>query len=131
MDSRPIPSEISRANLRDLRIVWKDGHQSTYPARYLRLRCPCAGCVDEWTGRRVLKSADVSEDVAPTSLQLVGRYALRVHWSDSHSHGQAVWPNTDFSNTSIDVLGHADAVAVGDFGNRNAVVDGGLEIDVI
>ncbi|MEE8161623.1 MAG: DUF971 domain-containing protein [Acidobacteriota bacterium] len=86
-DSRPTPSEICRANLHDLRIVWKDGHQSTYPARYLRLRCPCAGCVDEWTGRPVLKSADVPEDVAPTSLQLVGRYALRVHWSDGHSHG--------------------------------------------
>ena len=86
-DSRPTPSEISRANLHDLSIVWKDGHQSIYPARYLRLRCPCAGCVDEWTGRQVLKSADVPEDVAPTSLQLVGRYALRVHWSDGHSHG--------------------------------------------
>ena len=51
------------------------------------MRCPCAGCVDEWTGRRVLKSEDVSEDISPSSLEVVGRYALRVHWSDGHSHG--------------------------------------------
>ena len=86
-DNRPIPKEIGRANIHDLSILWQDGHQSVYPARYLRMRCPCAGCVDEWTGRRVLKSTDVSEDISPSSLEVVGRYALRVHWSDGHSHG--------------------------------------------
>ena len=35
-----------------LEIRWKDGHNSLYDPRYLRLNCPCAGCVDEMTGQR-------------------------------------------------------------------------------
>ena len=85
--SKPIPSEITRANEQDIRILWKDGHESIYPARYLRLKCPCAGCVDEWTGRKVLRQNEVPKDVAPASLELVGRYAVRVYWNDGHSDG--------------------------------------------
>ena len=28
-------------------ILWEDAHRSPFPHRYLRLRCPCANCVDE------------------------------------------------------------------------------------
>ena len=87
MIGKPIPHEITRANVADIRIIWQDDHDSIYPAHYLRLKCPCAGCVDEWTGMRVLKGEEVSEEVAPTSLQLVGRYGLRVYWDDGHSDG--------------------------------------------
>ena len=86
-DISPIPREITRAGDHDIRILWKSGHESLYPARYLRLKCPCAGCVDEWTGRKTLKPQEVSEDVTPDSLELVGRYGLRVHWTDGHSDG--------------------------------------------
>ncbi len=70
-----------------LRIEWKDGHVSFYPPRSLRLRCPCAGCVDELTGERMLTPGMVREDVHPLSIQYVGRYALQFHWSDGHSTG--------------------------------------------
>ena len=87
MVDKPIPSEITRANVADIRILWKGAHNSVYPARYLRLRCPCAGCVDEWTGKRFLRESEVPQEIVPSSLELVGRYGLRVYWSDGHSDG--------------------------------------------
>ena len=70
-----------------LRIAWKDGHVSTYAPRDLRLRCPCAGCVDELSGERILVPAMVPEDIYPLSIDYVGRYALRFTWSDGHATG--------------------------------------------
>ncbi len=70
-----------------LRILWKDGHESLYSPRYLRLRCPCADCVDEMTGRPLLDPMTVPEDVYPLEINYVGRYALAFHWSDGHTTG--------------------------------------------
>ena len=46
-----------------LRIVWKDGEFSEYAPRELRIWCPCAGCVDEMTGERILNPDMVAEDI--------------------------------------------------------------------
>jgi len=70
-----------------LRILWGDGEESFYEPRTLRLRCPCAGCVDEQTGQRILVPAMVPDDVYPTAIHYVGRYALQFMWSDGHSTG--------------------------------------------
>jgi DUF971 family protein len=70
-----------------LRIRWRDGHVSEYAPRYLRLRCRCAGCVDEMSGRRTLNPDYVPEDVHPLAINYVGRYALQFDWSDQHRTG--------------------------------------------
>jgi ATP-binding protein involved in chromosome partitioning len=70
-----------------LRIRWKDGHVSDFPPRLLRIACACAGCVDEMTGRKILKEEDVPADVYPLTVEYVGRYALRFDWSDGHGTG--------------------------------------------
>ena len=70
-----------------LRIAWKDGTVTEHEPRALRLRCPCAGCVDEMTGERMLTPAMVDPDVYPLEIHYVGRYALQFHWSDRHSTG--------------------------------------------
>lgn len=70
-----------------LRIRWRDGEVSLFEPRHLRLRCPCAGCVDEHTGRRMLVPEMVPDDVYPTAIHYVGRYALQFVWSDGHSTG--------------------------------------------
>lgn len=70
-----------------LRIRWRDGHTSDFPPRYLRIQCRCAGCVDEMTGRPILRPEDVAEDVHPFAIHYVGRYALQFDWSDGHSTG--------------------------------------------
>jgi DUF971 family protein len=70
-----------------LRVEWKDGVVSEFVPRYLRLLCPCAGCVDEMTGERVLEPHMVDESVYPMSIHYVGRYAIQCVWSDGHSTG--------------------------------------------
>lgn len=70
-----------------LRIRWGDGHVSEYPPRRLRLACPCAGCVEELTGRRILDETSVPEGIHPLAIHYVGRYALRFDWSDGHGTG--------------------------------------------
>ena len=82
-----LPVEIGRANQHYVKVVWQDAHVSVYPARELRMSCPCAGCVDETTGRRRLTEAHVAQDVRPLKVELVGRYAISITWSDGHTTG--------------------------------------------
>jgi DUF971 family protein len=83
----PMPVEIARANQHDVKIIWQDGHESVYPARALRLQCPCAGCVDEMTGVIRIISSGIAQDVHPLKIELIGRYAMSIHWSDGHATG--------------------------------------------
>lgn len=84
--STPIDITPTEDELR-LRIRWADGHASEYEPRFLRLRCPCAACVEEMTGRPLLDPTSVAPDVYPLEIEYVGRYALRFQWSDGHSTG--------------------------------------------
>jgi DUF971 family protein len=74
-----------------LRIVWRDGHVSEYPPRAIRLACPCAGCVDEYTGRPLLDPDAVEADINPVAIEYVGRYALKFTWPDGHDTGMFPW----------------------------------------
>jgi DUF971 family protein len=84
-------------NIRALRdagrfeIEWHDGAVQQLPFRLVRGRCPCAGCVDELTGRRVVGVEDVPPDVQPTAIELSGNYALKITWSDGHNTGLYRW----------------------------------------
>jgi DUF971 family protein len=70
-----------------LRITWEDGEVAEYRPRFLRMRCPCAGCVDEMTGIRTLTEDQVPQGVYPEAIHYIGRYALQFVWSDGHSTG--------------------------------------------
>ncbi len=85
--SVPIPYAINRRD-DGILIEWDTaGHEAWFPARALRLACPCAACVDEMSGRPLLDPARCPGDVRPLSLALVGAYGLRVQWSDGHDTG--------------------------------------------
>ncbi len=85
--STVVPKAI-RKRERGIEIEWDGtGHVGFFEARALRLACPCAGCVDEMSGRPVLDPASVPADVGPHTLELVGAYGLKVRWSDGHSTG--------------------------------------------
>ena len=68
-------------------INWDDGHRSIYPHRMLRLRCPCASCVEEMTGRALLDPDSVPQDVRALDYMTVGQYAVQFLWSDAHYTG--------------------------------------------
>ncbi len=63
------------------------GHVGFYPARPLRLACPCAACIEEMTGRPLLDSGAIDTEVRPLTVALVGAYGIRVQWSDGHGTG--------------------------------------------
>jgi ATP-binding protein involved in chromosome partitioning len=81
------PIGFQRQGNTGLIIVWNDRKRSSFEVRTLRLSCPCAVCVNEWTGKKMLNPADVPEDVRPLRIFSVGRYAMGVEWSDGHSTG--------------------------------------------
>jgi DUF971 family protein len=81
------PVSIKKKGGERLTIGWADGHESVYSARYLRGRCPCAQCVSETTGQRMVFEEHVSPDVKIGDAKIVGNYALHFEWSDGHFTG--------------------------------------------
>ena len=71
------PVEIRRVEDREIHVTWADGHRSVFPNKTLRERCPCAGCVHELTGQRLLDPQSVRADIRAEEITLVGRYAIR------------------------------------------------------
>jgi DUF971 family protein len=72
-------------------VRWEDGVTTAFPALWLRARCPCAACVEEWTGRRTVGEAQVPADVRCRGLTPVGNYAAQLDWSDGHQSGIYSW----------------------------------------
>ena len=82
-----VPLDISRNTKDELIISWSDGKTLYYPVRNLRLQCPCAECVDEFTGKPLLDPKTVPETIRPKNLKNIGRYALAIEWTDGHKSG--------------------------------------------
>ena len=83
----PVPYAITRRD-DGLAIEWTAGApEKLYPARALRLACPCAACVEEMSGRALLDPGTIPADIRPQSVSLVGAYGLKVIWSDGHATG--------------------------------------------
>lgn len=68
-------------------IEWTTGERFALSFSELRFQCPCAVCVDEKTGVRVIRREQIPADIRPLGVQLVGRYAVQVRWSDNHATG--------------------------------------------
>ncbi|HXG83521.1 MAG TPA: DUF971 domain-containing protein [Pyrinomonadaceae bacterium] len=81
------PTRIIEENDSEISIDWSNGAASKYNAAQLRRACPCAGCVNEWTGEKMLRDAAVSENLGFSHITVVGRYALNFHFSDKHDTG--------------------------------------------
>lgn len=78
---------IAQVDTAKLKIVFDDGFENTLFVRDIRLKCPCAQCVDEMTGKILLVSKQVPLDIYPQQITPIGNYALRFEWSDGHSTG--------------------------------------------
>lgn len=83
----PNPTKLLPENDKTLRIAFDNGDEFLVPYFELRFECPCATCVDEITGKRTLKKESLNPNVKPKSIEPVGRYGIKVNWSDGHSTG--------------------------------------------
>jgi DUF971 family protein len=81
------PLQIIEESDSSVTIEWSDGKSFLYNASQLRKVCPCAGCVDEWTGKRTLNEKNVANDLTFKRIGIVGRYALNFVFSDEHDSG--------------------------------------------
>lgn len=87
------PKEIAQHSPTEMLIVWSTDERYAVPFFDLRFLCPCAGCVDENTGKRTLKRENIKADIKPRDAQLVGRYAVQINWNDGHSTGMYHYEN--------------------------------------
>lgn len=85
--TRHVPVGFRKRDPRALTVLWQDGVRHDYDVRDLRLACPCAACVEETTGRKLLDPASVRADIAPLSVHTVGTYAILFRWNDGHETG--------------------------------------------
>jgi DUF971 family protein len=76
-----------------LTVTWDDGHVSKISAQLLRQECPCAGCVEEFTGKQTLDPSTVSAGTRVLEVSPVGNYALSFVFSDAHRTGIYNWPH--------------------------------------
>ena len=86
-EQRTTPAEIRKKKGEGIAIRWQDGHTSTYGARHLRGLCPCAQCVSETTGQRIVVAEHIDPGVEIVAARTVGNYALHFDFSDGHTTG--------------------------------------------
>ncbi len=81
------PLQIIEESDCEVSVKWSDNAETRYSAVQLRRACPCAGCINEWTGEKQLDDAKIPETLSFAHISIVGRYALNFHFSDGHDTG--------------------------------------------
>lgn len=81
------PTQIIEESDSEVSIKWSDNSETRYSAPLLRRVCPCATCVNEWTGEKILDERNIADDLTFSSIGIVGRYALNFVFSDGHDTG--------------------------------------------
>lgn len=75
-------------NDHNITVHWKDGSQNMYALLDLRIDCPCANCRGgHGIKDRKNRTTGNIKDIKLISWKKVGRYALRLTWSDGHDAG--------------------------------------------
>ena len=101
MTPETTPTRLDLKKDERLTIDWQDGRRGVYSLTMLRSMCPCAQC-------RTVREGANPHDISPgpkkkslltilpgnysgalsvVSAELVGNYALKIHWSDGHDSG--------------------------------------------
>ncbi len=75
----------------ELLLKWPDGPLVTLLPFAVRDDCPCAACIEEGTGRKILDPSTIPPDVRVLGIHPVGNYAIQIDWSDGHGWGIYTW----------------------------------------
>ena len=81
------PTQIVEESDSEVSIKWSDDSESRFTASQLRRAWPGAGCVNEWTGEKMLDPSKIADDLTFRKISIVGRYALNFDFSDGHETG--------------------------------------------
>lgn len=94
---KPAKKKITAVNIvlskdqRELAMTWSNGESTVVGARRLRQYCPCAECVEEWSGKRTFEIETISTEMKVVEVQAVGNYALSFTFGDLHRTGIFQW----------------------------------------
>ncbi len=80
------PTEI-KSEGSEVTLTWHDETHTKLSSYDLRLVCPCASCVDENTGKRILDPKSVPLDITVLGQRPIGRYGVTFNFSDGHNTG--------------------------------------------
>ena len=83
--------EVRPLTATEVEITWRDEHRSRYSYAYLRRRCRCANCINEWTNEPILDPQSVSDDIEVRRIDPVGHYAIKFEFRDGHDSGIYAW----------------------------------------
>jgi len=89
-------------------IRWPDGSEAAFSNHALRCACPCAVCVDENSGQRILNPDQIPEDISVDGVDRLGNYAVAFTWSDGHTTGIYSWEYLRELAKSGETAGKAD-----------------------
>ncbi|RIJ31898.1 gamma-butyrobetaine hydroxylase-like domain-containing protein [Henriciella algicola] len=91
MSVMPWPQELRfRKGAAELSITFEDGLEAAIPYKRLREESPSAEVRGHGAGPRP-PQPPVPDDISVTKADPVGRYAVRIHFSDGHSSGLYTW----------------------------------------
>ncbi len=91
------PRDLDLKKDEGLTVTWEDGTRSFYPIAYLRRMSPSADARHlreqmQQNPLTVLPSSSSSgKPLTATGAELVGNYAIRIHFSDGHDTGIYSW----------------------------------------
>lgn len=91
MTQRAWPTELRFSKSKQaLQVTFDDGAAFALPYRMLRLESPSADVQGHGSGPKPPPPI-VSDDISVNKADPVGRYAVRIHFSDGHSNGLFTW----------------------------------------
>lgn len=94
---KPAPKTVSATSVtlsKDqqlLELTWNDGVTTKVLARTLRQYCPCAECVEEWSGVRTYDVETIPVGMKAVEVAGMGNYALAFTFGDMHRTGIFQW----------------------------------------
>jgi DUF971 family protein len=86
------PKVIRRKDPTRIAIEWQEGADTVFSAAELRRLCPCAHCIHELTGAKLLDPESIPDDMTHENVRMVGNYAIAVRFSDGHDTGIFPFP---------------------------------------